>query len=111
MAIQSQALSSAEFVRQLKEEIGRSPKQRVNHPFVRAVCAGTASLDEIRRWALQDYQFRRAVPRVAMLRYLACSDPEFAARLYEVVEEETRGLLPGSAGHADMFLEFAHAIG
>ena len=111
MATQTQPLTSAEFVRQLKEEIGRSPKQRVNHPFVRAVVAGTATMDEIRRWALQDYKFRSAVPRIAMLRYLACSDPEFQTKLMEVVEEETRGLLPGSVGHADMFLEFADAIG
>ena len=104
-------LSSAQFVRRLKEEIASSPKQRVNHPFVRAVGAGTASLEQIRKWALQDYQFRRAVPRIAMLRYLACSDPEFAARLYEVVEDETRGLRPGSIGHADMFIEFAAALG
>jgi pyrroloquinoline-quinone synthase len=111
VAAQSDVLSSAEFVRQLKEEIARSPKQRVNHPFVRAVCAGTASLEQIRKWALQDYQFRRAVPRIAMLRYLACTDPEFAPRLYEVVEEETRGLATGSAGHADMFIEFGESIG
>lgn len=111
MGAQSEMMSSAEFVRQLKAEVARSPKQRVNHPFVRAVCAGTASIERIRKWALQDYQFRRAVPRIAMLRYLACSDPEFAPRLFEVVEEETRGLLPGSAGHPDMFVEFAESIG
>jgi len=108
---QPATLSAAEFVRRLKAEIAQSPKQRVNHPFVRAVCAGTATLDEIRRWAVQDYQFRRAVPRIAMLRYLACTDPEFQAKLLEVVEDETRGLLPGSAGHADMFLEFTDYLG
>ena len=111
MAVQSDAMSSAEFVRRLKEEISKHPKQRINNPFVRAVCAGTASLEQIRQWALQDYQFRRAVPRIAMLRYLACSDPEIAPRMFEVVEEETRGLLPGSAGHPDMFVEFAASIG
>ncbi len=111
MATQFDVLSSKEFVRRLKEEISRSPKQRVHHPFVRAVCAGTASPEQIRRWALQDYQFRHAVPRIAMLRYLACSDSEIAARLYGVVEEETRGLDTGSAGHADMFVEFAESIG
>lgn len=110
MPMQS-AVSSAEFVRQLKEDISKSPKLRVNHPFVRAVSAGTASMDEIRRWAVQDYQFRSAVPRIAMLRYLACTDPEFAARLYEVVEDETRGMRAGSVGHPDMFVEFAEAIG
>ena len=111
MAVQSGTVSSAEFVRRLKEEISRHPKLRVNHPFVRAVTAGTATMEQIRRWALQDYQFRRAVPRIAMLRYLACSDPEFAPRLYEVVEEETSGLATGSSGHCDMFVEFAESIG
>jgi hypothetical protein len=42
-----------DFVRRLKEEIAGSPKQRVNHPFVRAVCEGRASMDQIRNWALQ----------------------------------------------------------
>ena len=102
---------SAEFVRRLKEEIARSPKQRVNHPFVRAVCEGSATMEHIRQWALQDYQFRRAVPRIAMLRYLACTDPVFQPKLYDVVKEETVGLRPGSAGHADMFVEFAEALG
>lgn len=111
MSTQSQVLSSAEYLKELKEEIAGSPKQRVNHPFVKAVCAGTATMEQIRRWALQDYQFRSAVPRIAMLRYLACTDPEIAPQLFEVVEEETRGLLPGSAGHADMFIEFAESIG
>ena len=111
MATNSEVMSSTEFLRQLKEEIARSPKLRVNHPFVKAVCAGTATQEQMRTWALQDYQFRHAVPRIAMLRYLSCSDPEFSSRLWEVVEEETRGLLPGSAGHPDMFVEFAESIG
>ena len=109
--MQSDVMSPAEFVRRLKEEIARSPKRRIDHPFVRAVTAGTASMEHVRKWALQDYQFRRAVPRIAMLRYTACSDPVFARRLYEVVEEETEGLATGSAGHADMFVEFAESIG
>jgi pyrroloquinoline-quinone synthase len=110
MIAQSEALSSAEFVGQLKAEVAASPKLRTNHPFVRAISEGTASREQLRQWALQDYQFRRAVPRIAMLRYLACSDPEFAPRLYEVVEEETQGLGTGSSGHADLFLEFAAAL-
>ena len=111
MTTGAEATPSAEFVRRLKEEIARSPQQRVNHPFVRAVCDHRASLEQIRQWALQDYQFRRAVPRIAMLRYLACTDPVFQPKLYEVVEDETRGLRPGSVGHPDMFVEFAAALG
>ena len=103
--------TSTEFVQNLKEEIAGSSKLRVHHPFVRAVSAGKASIAQIRCWALQDYQFRRAVPRLAMLRYLACTDPVFQPKLYEVVEDETRGLRPGSVGHPDMFVEFAAALG
>src|SRR5207248_1111780 len=105
MIAQSEILSSNEFVSRLKQEVAASPKLRVNHPFVRAVSEGTASREHIRQWALQDYPFRRAVPRIAMLRYLACSDPEFAPRLYGVVEEETRGMDTGSAGHVNLFLD------
>ena len=111
MPKQSQGLSSKDFVRSLKDEIKSSPKQRVNHPFVLSVSTGKASIEQIRTWALQDYQFRRMVPRISMLRYLACTDPEFQPRIYEVVEDETRGLRAGSIGHPDMFVEFAESIG
>ena len=104
-------LSSDKFIEQLKNEITSFPKLRIHHPFVKAVCEGTATMDHIRTWAVEDYQFRRAVPRIALLRYVACSDSEFAPKLFEVAEEETRGLLPGSSGHPDMFVEFAEAIG
>ena len=99
MATQSQNISSAEFVEQLKKEIQAFPKIRIKHPFLKAVCAGTATMDQIRAWAIQDYQFRAAVPRIAMLRYLACTDPEIAQKLWGVVEEETRAIgdEPGAA--------------
>ena len=107
----NEPLSADKFIEQLKKEIASFPKLRIHHPFVKAVCEGTATMDHIRTWAIEDYQFRRAVPRIALLRYVACSDSEFAPKLFEVAEEETRGLLPGSSGHPDMFVEFAKAIG
>ena len=111
MSTEAEVTPASEFVRRLKDEIARSPKQRVNHPFVRSVSEGKASMEQIRQWALQDYHFRSAVPRLAMLRYLACTDPAFQPKLYEVVEEETKGLRPGSVGHPDMFVEFAAELG
>jgi len=107
----SQALSSVDFVKQLKKEIQAFPKIRIKHPFLKAVCAGTATMDQIRAWALQDYQFRAAVPRIAMLRYLACTDPEIAKKLWGVVEEETRGMDTGTAGHNQLAIRFAESIG
>ena len=104
-------MTSQEFVNQLKKDIQAFPKIRIKHPFLKAVCAGTATMDQIRAWAIQDYQFRAAVPRIAMLRYLACTDPEIAQKLWGVVEEETRGLDTGSAGHNELFIRFADSIG
>jgi pyrroloquinoline-quinone synthase len=104
-------MTSQEFVTKLKKDIQAFPKIRIKHPFLKAVCNGTATLEQIRAWAIQDYQFRAAVPRIAMLRYLACTDPEIAQKLWGVVEEETRGLDTGSAGHNELAIRFANAIG
>ena len=103
--------ASTEFVKQLKKDIQAFPKIRIKHPFLKAVCNGTASMDQIRAWAIQDYQFRAAVPRICMLRYLACTDPEIAKKLWGVVEEETRGLDTGTAGHNELAIRFANSIG
>lgn len=78
MTTQSQSISSTEFAEQLKKEIQAFSKIRIKHPFLKAVCSGAATMDQIRAWAIQDYQFRASVPRIAMLRYLACTDPEIA---------------------------------
>ncbi len=71
-------MTSQEFVNQLKKDIQAFPKIRIKHPFLKAVSNGTATMEQIRAWAIQDYQFRAAVPRIAMMRYLACNDPEIA---------------------------------
>lgn len=111
MTTPSAVISSAQFVQQLKKDIQAFPKIRIKHPFLKAVCNGTATMDQIRAWAIQDYQFRAAVPRIAMLRYLACTDPEIARKLWGVVEEETRGMATGSAGHNELAIRFAESIG
>jgi pyrroloquinoline quinone (PQQ) biosynthesis protein C len=105
------ALSSREFVQQFKAECHAHPKARINHPFVKGILEGTVSMDYLREWARQDYKFRNNVPRVAMMRYLACSNPDFGRKLYGVVQEETEGLDTGSAGHIDLFVRFAEALG
>ena len=103
--------TSKEFVDQLKKDIQAFPKIRIKHPFLKAVCNGSATMDQIRAWAIQDYQFRAVVPRICMLRYLACTDPEIAKKLWGVVEEETRGLDTGTAGHNELAIRFANSIG
>jgi pyrroloquinoline-quinone synthase len=111
MAVQSPPVTSLEFVRQFKAEVAGHAKLRVKHPFVQAVRQGQVPMEHLREWARQDYKFRNIVPRIALMRYTACSDTDFARKLYEVVEEETEGLSTGSAGHINLFLDFAQALG
>jgi pyrroloquinoline-quinone synthase len=103
--------TSAEFVAKLKKDIQAFPKIRIQHPFLKAVCNGTATMDQIRAWTIQDYQFRASVPRIVMQRYLACTDPEIAKRLWGVVEEEIHGMDSGTAGHNELAIRFANSIG
>src|SRR5581483_6096279 len=54
---------------------------------------------------------RRDVHRLALLRYLRCTDPDIQRRLGGVVAEEAEGTDTGSDGHFQLFLRFANAIG
>jgi len=99
------------FVRELKDEILNSGMLVKDSRLVQGVYRGTLSREDLRGWALQDSQYRRAVPRLAMLRYLHCSDPEFQERLGGVVAEEAAGADTHTDGHWQLFLRFAGAIG
>jgi pyrroloquinoline-quinone synthase len=105
------APTAQDFVQELKAQIASSGKLLHEHPLVQGVAAGTIPLHQLQGWLTQDYVYRRHVPRLAMLRYLRCTDPEIAAHLAEVVEEETAGTSTGTAGHVQLFLDFAAGLG
>src|SRR3954470_13168841 len=100
-----------DFVDELKAMIRSSGKAHADYPLVQGIAAGTLPLRQLQGWITQDYVYRKQVPRLAMLRYLACSDPEIAQHLYEVVEEETAGSSTGTAGHVQLFIDFAAGLG
>ncbi len=103
--------TTPDFVQTLKEEIRASDKALPRHPIVQGVAAGTIPLRQLQGWVTQDYVYRRSVNRLAMSRYLKCTDPEIAAHLYEVVEEEAAGTSTGTAGHVELFFDFAAGLG
>ncbi|HLQ35592.1 MAG TPA: iron-containing redox enzyme family protein [Chloroflexota bacterium] len=103
--------TSASFVRELKEEIASSGLVIKEHPLVQGVYRGTLPKHQLRGWATQDSHYRRAVPRLATLRYLRCTDPEFQRKLGGVMTEEAEGGQYGQAGHYQLFLTFARALG
>ncbi|HLH22219.1 MAG TPA: iron-containing redox enzyme family protein [Chloroflexota bacterium] len=100
-----------DFVQELKDQVASSGCVLPEHPIIQGVAAGTIPLRQLQGWVTQDYFYRKHVPRLAMLRYLKCTDPEIAQHLYEVVEEETEGASTGTAGHVQLFLDFAAGLG
>ncbi len=104
-------LATQDFVQELKDQIANSGYVLSEHPLIQGVAAGTIPLRQLQGWVTQDYVYRKQVPRLAMLRYLKCTDPEIQQHLYEVVEEETAGTSTGTAGHVQLFLDFAAGLG
>ena len=105
------ATTTRDFVQELKDQVLNSGYVLWEHPLIQGVAAGTIPLRQLQGWVTQDYVYRKQVPRLAMLRYLKCSDPEIAPHLYEVVEEETAGSSTGTAGHVQLFIDFAAGLG
>jgi pyrroloquinoline quinone (PQQ) biosynthesis protein C len=46
--------TSVEFVAQLKKDIQAIPNIRIKHPFKKADCDGSATMEQIRARAIQD---------------------------------------------------------
>ncbi len=103
--------AGSRFLDELNHEIVNSEWSSVRHPFVVGVNNGTIPLHQIRGWAIQDSHYRRDVHRLALLRYLRCTDPDIQQRLGGVVAEEAEGADTGSDGHYKLFLRFANSIG
>ena len=80
------------FVRELKEEIAASGLTIKEHPLVQGVYHGTLPKHQLRGWAMQDSHYRRAVPRLATLRY-----QRGLASNFDVVDAEGSLVLARSA--------------
>lgn len=100
-----------DFVQELKDQVASSGCVLPEHPIIQGVAAGTIPLRQLQGWVTQDYFYRKHVPRLAMLRYLKCTDPEIAQHLAEVVEEESAGTSTGTAGHVELFYDLAAGLG
>jgi pyrroloquinoline quinone (PQQ) biosynthesis protein C len=103
--------TAQDFVQELRAQIRNSGKCHADYPLVQGIAAGTIPLRQLQGWITQDYYYRKHVPRLSMLRYLRCTDPEIAAHLAEVVAEETEGASTGTAGHVDLFYDLAEGLG
>src|SRR5438552_17237736 len=100
----------SDFLAELKQQVDSSGYVLVDHPLVEGIAKGKIPMRQIQGWAMQDSHYRRHVPRLSMLRFLQCTDPEIKAKLGGVAGEEASGSQTGSAGHYELFYRFAESI-
>lgn len=106
-----ETIEASQFVEELKRMIKSSEFALVRSPFVSGVAAGTLTRAQLKGWTLQDYQYRRHVPQLAATRFIKCTDPKIRHELFETLIEEGTGVITGSAGHTQMFVDLAGELG
>jgi pyrroloquinoline-quinone synthase len=105
------AMTPEEFVNQLRDELRKPGRGMYDHPFVRAVENGTATLPQIRAVAEQFYlHIRNMLPAIGMM-YVKCPYEDVRATLVKNLAEECLGVFSKTKAHPDLMLDFCQAIG
>lgn len=82
----------------------------LSHPLYRAWSAGTLPLETLQLYARQYFHHVEAFPRAVSAVHAACPDREGRRMLAENLAEE-EGLGEGRAPHAELWMNFAQALG
>ncbi len=103
MSIQIETLSSA-----LKQSI--STYNLLNHPFYLKWSEGTLTLEQLREYAKQYYQFVRHFPRLVSAVHSNCEDPATRTMLMQNLADE-EGYKSEFKNHPDLWMDFAMSLG
>lgn len=99
-----QALSAAEFRQAMEERIkGRAHS---NYPIVKAIAAGTATLEQIAYLGILFYHFTKETPQVISAIHSRCPDPKVRRRIMDTLIDEDTELRCGNASHPQLALDF-----
>jgi pyrroloquinoline-quinone synthase len=85
-------------------------KAMLMHPFYQAWSAGELTKGDLRAYAMQYFHHVEAFPRAVSATHANCPDAEGRFLLAENLAEE-EGIGAGKAPHADLWLDFASAMG
>ena len=101
----SQALPPAEFKKAMEARIqGRSHS---DYPIVKAIAAGTATIEQIAYLGVLFYHFTKETPQVISTIHSRCPDPKVRRRIMDTLIDEDTELRCGSASHPQLALDFA----
>ena len=89
------ALSTEEFVEELRQAIDHAGLTPMNAPFLHKLQAGELTRDKLRTWAEQFYLGTLNAPKWLANDFINCPDPGLAREFAENVYEEMTGKLSG----------------
>lgn len=104
-----------DFLAELENELHQPGRYLPDHPFVTGVEQGTLTREQLRGWTLQTFPIyglslrflNLPTPGIEMI----AEDAEFKQMLWENKVEELYGAISETAGHTELFLRFAGALG
>ena len=108
-------VTARDFLSELEAELRQPGRHLPDHPFVTGVHEGRLTREQLRGWALQTFPIfglslrflNQPVPGLEMI----ADDAEFKQMLWENKVEELYGAISETAGHTELFLRFAGALG
>jgi pyrroloquinoline-quinone synthase len=100
-----------EFVAELRTQLMTPGRGMVNHPYVVALEAGTATMPQIQYVTKQFYlHIRNMLPWIGEI-YVKCPYEDVREVLVKNLAEECMGTFSGTKAHPELLLDFARAIG
>jgi len=104
-------LSSAEFISQLKADL-EAKKAMHQHLWVKKFERGELTREQVRGWIEQFYQVvGKDIHRIMGGFYFKCPDPAIRKEIVENLLEEEQGKVSGTAGHPELCIRLAEALG
>jgi pyrroloquinoline quinone (PQQ) biosynthesis protein C len=104
-------LSVTAFVAELESELKKPGRDRLEHPFVVSVAAGTASKDQIAGWLHQFVTWADPSNKLLGVAYANCPDEDLREGIMEAILEEEHGHSSKTAGHVELIYRTLDALG
>lgn len=108
---EGKAVSTQELVSELDRIIDHPGRDRREHPFVKAVEAGTATLNQIAGWRNQVTLWAHPANKLFGTMWSRCQDADLAQMIFENLSEEEHGTTSGKGGHIALNLRLIDALG
>lgn len=104
-------MSPAAFVNLIRDNCREVGRGMSDHPVVRAVENGTATLPQLQLFIEQFYlHIRNMLPWIGQI-YVTCPHESVRTALVKNLAEECLGTFTGTKAHPELLLEFGEAIG